>query len=43
VGLLTIAEAGWAHAVGVVALLAFVVLGTGAALPAFLEPDEAEA
>jgi cytochrome d ubiquinol oxidase subunit II len=43
VGLLTIAEAGWAHAVGVVALLAFVVLGTAAALPAFLEPDEAAA
>jgi cytochrome d ubiquinol oxidase subunit II len=32
-GLLTIAEAGWAHAVGVVALLAFVALGFLAAAP----------
>ncbi|MEA2256854.1 MAG: cytochrome bd ubiquinol oxidase subunit, partial [Solirubrobacteraceae bacterium] len=38
VGLLNVADAGWAHAVGVVALLAFVVLGFRAALP--LEPAE---
>jgi cytochrome d ubiquinol oxidase subunit II len=37
VGLLTIAEAGWAHAIGVVALLAFVVIGLLAALPSLLE------
>jgi len=33
VGFLTIADAGWAHAVGVAALLAFVVVGFAAALP----------
>jgi cytochrome d ubiquinol oxidase subunit II len=38
VGLLNVAEAGWAHAIGVVALLAFVVLGFRAALP--VEPAE---
>jgi cytochrome d ubiquinol oxidase subunit II len=32
-GLLTVADAGWAHAVGVVALLAFVVLGFAAVAP----------
>jgi cytochrome bd ubiquinol oxidase subunit II len=32
-GFLTIAEAGWAHAIGVVALLAFVAVGFLAALP----------
>jgi cytochrome bd ubiquinol oxidase subunit II len=37
VGLLTIAEAGWAHAAGVVALFAFVVLGFLATAPALLE------
>jgi cytochrome d ubiquinol oxidase subunit II len=36
-GLLTIAEAGWAHAVGVVALLGFVVAGFLGAAPALLE------
>jgi cytochrome d ubiquinol oxidase subunit II len=36
-GLLTIAEAGWAHAAGVVALLGFVVSGFVAAAPALLE------
>jgi cytochrome d ubiquinol oxidase subunit II len=41
VGLLTIAEAGWAHAIGVVALLAFVVTGVLAALPSLV--DEASA
>jgi cytochrome bd ubiquinol oxidase subunit II len=33
IGLLTIAEAGWAHAIGVLALLAFVAVGFLAALP----------
>jgi cytochrome d ubiquinol oxidase subunit II len=37
IGLLTIADAGWAHAVGVVALLGFVVLGFLATAPALLE------
>jgi cytochrome bd ubiquinol oxidase subunit II len=32
-GLLTVADAGWAHAIGVVCLLAFVVLGVGAVAP----------
>jgi cytochrome d ubiquinol oxidase subunit II len=32
VGLLTVADAGWAHAIGVVCLLAFVVVGAGALL-----------
>jgi cytochrome d ubiquinol oxidase subunit II len=36
-GLLTIAEAGWAHAVGLVALLGFVVTGFLGAAPALLE------
>jgi cytochrome d ubiquinol oxidase subunit II len=35
-GFLTIAEAGWAHAVGVVCLLAFVVIGFAAVGPARL-------
>ena len=35
-GTLTVAEAGWAHAVGAVALLAAVVLGFAAAVPALL-------
>ena len=39
VGLLTVAEAGWAHALGVVALLGFVVAGFLAVAPAFLDPD----
>jgi hypothetical protein len=30
---LTVAEAGWAHALGVVSLLGFVALGFPAALP----------
>ena len=33
-GLLTVAEAGWAHGLGVFALLAFIVLGFLAAVPA---------
>ncbi len=44
VGFLTIADPGWAHAIGVAALVAFVVLGFLAAVPAYLgaevgEPD----
>jgi cytochrome bd ubiquinol oxidase subunit II len=42
VGMLTIAEAGWAHAIGVVALLAVVPLGTAAAVPGLLT-DAAQA
>jgi cytochrome d ubiquinol oxidase subunit II len=38
VGFLNAAEAGWAHAVGVVALGAFVCLGFVAAVPALLAP-----
>jgi cytochrome d ubiquinol oxidase subunit II len=37
-GMLTIADAGWAHAVGVIALLAFLVLGFLAALPEEASP-----
>ena len=39
-GLLTIAESGWAHAVGVVSLLGFVVTGFLAVVPAWLAPEE---
>jgi cytochrome d ubiquinol oxidase subunit II len=35
-GLLTIAEAAWAHALGVVALLSFIVCGFLAAVPSLL-------
>jgi cytochrome d ubiquinol oxidase subunit II len=35
-GFLTIAEAGWAHAIGVPALLAAIVLGISATIPALL-------
>jgi cytochrome d ubiquinol oxidase subunit II len=38
-GLLTIAEAGWAHAVGLVLLAGFIVAGFLAAAPALLEAD----
>jgi cytochrome d ubiquinol oxidase subunit II len=34
IGLLNVADSSWAHAIGVVALLAFIVLGFGAARPA---------
>lgn len=40
IGLLTIAEAGWAHAIGAVCLLAFIVLGFLAALPPQLADGE---
>jgi cytochrome d ubiquinol oxidase subunit II len=36
IGFLNVAEAGWAHAIGVAALFAFVVLGFLAAVPALL-------
>jgi hypothetical protein len=41
-GLLTAAETGWAHAVGVVALFAFVVSGFLAAVPPLLAGDADE-
>ena len=40
-GLLTVAEAGWAHAVGVVALFAFIVVGFAGAAPALLDDEPA--
>jgi cytochrome d ubiquinol oxidase subunit II len=43
IGLLNVAESGWAHAVGVVALLAFVVLGFFAAVPGLLGGEGAGA
>jgi cytochrome bd ubiquinol oxidase subunit II len=42
IGFLNVAEAGWAHAVGVVALLACVVLGFLAAAPGLLSAPEPE-
>jgi cytochrome d ubiquinol oxidase subunit II len=33
IGLLTVADAAWAHAIGVVALLGFVVIGFAATRP----------
>jgi cytochrome d ubiquinol oxidase subunit II len=39
-GLLTVAEAGWAHAVGVTMLLAAIALGLAAAAPGLLEDNE---
>jgi cytochrome bd ubiquinol oxidase subunit II len=41
IGLLNVAEAAWAHAVGVVALLSFVVLAFFAAVPALLAGEGA--
>jgi cytochrome d ubiquinol oxidase subunit II len=41
-GFLTAAEAGWAHAIGVLALLAFIVCGFLAAVPAQLEQAAGE-
>ena len=38
-GLLTVAEAGWAHALGVVALFAFIVVGFAGTVPALLEGE----
>jgi cytochrome bd ubiquinol oxidase subunit II len=39
-GLLTLAEAGWAHAIGIVALLGFIGLGFAAIVPAELDEFE---
>jgi cytochrome d ubiquinol oxidase subunit II len=41
IGLLTAAEAGWAHALGVVSLFGFVALGFPAALPPTVGPRSA--
>jgi cytochrome d ubiquinol oxidase subunit II len=41
-GFLTIAEAGWAHAIGVLALLAFIVCGLFADVPALLQATSLE-
>ena len=38
-GLLTVAEAGWAHAIGVVALFGFIVVGFAGTVPALLEGE----
>jgi hypothetical protein len=38
-GLLTVAEAGWAHAIGVVSLLAFIVVAFAALVPRALAED----
>jgi cytochrome d ubiquinol oxidase subunit II len=40
-GLLTVAEAGWAHALGVVALFAFIVVGFAGTVPALLDEEPA--
>jgi cytochrome d ubiquinol oxidase subunit II len=39
IGFLTVAEAGWAHAVGVVALFGFIVAGFAGTVPALLEGE----
>jgi cytochrome d ubiquinol oxidase subunit II len=39
VGLLTVAEAGWAHAIGVVALFGFIIVGFAGAVPALLQSE----
>jgi hypothetical protein len=41
VGLLNVADARWAHAVGIASLFAFVVSGFAAVIPAALGRDEA--
>jgi cytochrome d ubiquinol oxidase subunit II len=41
-GFLTVAEAGWAHAIGVTMLLAAIALGLAAAAPALLEDNESD-
>src|SRR4051812_7600543 len=41
-GFLTVAEAGWAHAIGVTLLLAAIALGLAAAAPRLLQDDESE-
>jgi cytochrome bd ubiquinol oxidase subunit II len=42
IGFLNVADAGWAHAIGVVALLACIVLGFLAAAPGAVRPPEPE-
>ena len=39
-GFVTVAEVGWAHAIGVSMLLAAIALGLAAAAPALLEDNE---
>src|SRR3954470_18953275 len=41
-GFLTVAEAGWAHAIGVTMLLAAIALGLAAAAPGLLEDNESD-
>ena len=41
-GFLTVAEAGWAHAIGVTMLLAAIALGLAAAAPRLLEDNESD-
>ena len=41
-GFLTVAEVGWAHAIGVTMLLAAIALGLAAAAPRLLEDDESD-
>src|SRR3954465_6942376 len=41
-GFLTVAEAGWAHAIGVTLLLAAIALGLAAAAPRLLEDNESD-
>ena len=43
IGLLTVAETAWAHALGVVSLFAFVALGFPAALPPDVVPHANDA
>ena len=38
-GLLTLAETGWAHAIGVVSLLAFILVAFAALVPQALAED----
>jgi len=38
-GMLTIAEAGWAHTIGIVALLVFLPLGFLAVVPGLLDDE----
>jgi hypothetical protein len=41
-GFLTVAEVGWAHAIGVTMLLAAIALGLAAAAPVLLEYNESD-
>jgi cytochrome d ubiquinol oxidase subunit II len=43
VGLLTVADAGWAHALGIVSLFGFVALGFPALLPPHVVPEANDA